>query len=80
MSTHLILHDYTLCGKHIDDLRSQDAVYVIQSSFEKEYEIIAQFKTQQDSCRFCMAELLQEEQLIMQKHIILNEEIDDPLI
>lgn len=80
MTMHLVLNEYTFCGKHIDALRAQETIILIQSTLAENWELVARFKSDLGACKICLNELIQEEQLVFQKNNFNDEENNEPVI
>ena len=80
MIVHLVLNEYTFCGKHIDSLRTQDSIILIKSNLDDDAHMVSRFKNDPCPCKLCLSELGFEECLVFKKQNINNEEIDEPVI
>lgn len=78
MTVHLVLGNYTFCGKDIDSLKPQEKIIAIKKLNEDLHEL-EMFKSSPILCKFCLHELQQEEALIRQKNSIC-EDINEPVI
>ena len=71
--THLALSDYTFCGVHIDSLRNNAQLVIINSVFD---QAVVNFKLDKNCCKLCLIALEDELALQLHKHGWNEEDIN----